>query len=65
MNFAFFLQPEPNELWTVAAQLGVENAVTGLPHTSDGRSSWDFLPMLQMKNHFNDRGLNVAVIESS
>lgn len=66
MKLSLFLPPEPNEMWRLAAQLGVTEAVTGLPHTRpDGFPSWDFLSLLHMKQHFADKGLNVAVIESS
>lgn len=66
MQFALFLPPEPNEMWRLALQLGVAEAVTSLPPARPGGpSSWDFLPLLHMKQRFADSGLNVAVIESS
>lgn len=66
MKFALFLPPEPNEMWQLAAQLGVTEAVASLPRVRPGGpSSWDFLPLLHMKQRFADTGLNVAVIESS
>ena len=66
MKFAFFLQPEPNEMWQVAAQLGVTEAVASLPRArSGGLAPWDFLPLLHMKQRFANVGLNVAVIESA
>ncbi len=66
MKFAFFLPPEPNEMWQLARQLGVTEAVASLPRVRpSGPASWDFLPLLHMKQRFADAGLNVAVIEST
>lgn len=66
MQFALFLPPEPNEMWRLALQLGVTEAVTGLsPARPGGPWSWNFLPLLHMKQRFADAGLNVAVIEST
>jgi mannonate dehydratase len=65
MRFALFQRPEPHELWRLGAELGVTDAVTGLPTGPDGKRAWDFLSLLHMKQRFADAGLNVAVIESS
>ena len=66
MKFALFLPPEPNEMWRLAGQLGVTEAVTGIPRVRpEGTWSWDFLPLLHMKQRFADMGINVAVIESA
>lgn len=66
MQFALFLPSTPNEMWRLAAQLGVTEAVTGLPfHKAENKASWDFLSLLQMKQQFADTGLHVAVIEST
>jgi mannonate dehydratase len=66
MKFALFLPPEPNEMWRLAAQLGVTEAVTGIPRVRpEATLSWDFLPLLHMKQRFADMGLTVAVIESA
>ncbi|HVU66952.1 MAG TPA: mannonate dehydratase [Ktedonobacteraceae bacterium] len=66
MDFALFLPTEPDELWQVAVQLGVNKAVTGIPRERPGGSmSCDFLPLLHMKQRFADNGLSVEVIESS
>jgi mannonate dehydratase len=66
MKFAFFLPTEPNEMWKLAAQLGVSEAVTGIPRAQPGGPpSWDYLPLLHMQQRFADAGLNVAVIEST
>jgi mannonate dehydratase len=66
MRLALFLPPEPNELWRLAAQLGVTDAVTGLPRNRAGSGpALDFLSLLHMKQRFADAGLAVSVIESS
>lgn len=66
MKFAFFVPTEPDELWSLAAQLGVSEAVTGIPYNKRAeRMSWDYLSLLHMKQRFADAGLNVAVIEST
>jgi mannonate dehydratase len=66
MQLALFLPPEQNELWKLAVQLGVTDAVTSLPHNRPGSApTWDFLPLLHMKQRFADAGLTVSVIESS
>lgn len=66
MQFALFLPPEPNEMWRLALQLGVTEAVTGLPHARTGGPwPWDFLPLVHMHQRFADAGLSIAVIESA
>jgi mannonate dehydratase len=66
MRLALFLPPEPNEMWRLGVQLGVTDAVTSLPRSRTGSApTWDFLPLLHMKQRFADAGLTVSVIESS
>jgi mannonate dehydratase len=66
MKFALFLPPEPNEMWKLAGQLGVSEAVTGIPRKQPGAPpSWDYLALLHMRQRFADYGLDVAVIEST
>jgi mannonate dehydratase len=65
-NFALFLPTEPNELWKLALQLGVNEAVTGLPRERPGGPPvWGYQTLLHMRQRFADYGLNVAVIEST
>jgi len=65
MRLAWYLPSRPSELWTLAAQLGVTDAVTVLPQPQPNQPAWDFLAFVQMKQSFADAGLNVAVIESA
>src|SRR3981081_3353535 len=66
MRLSLFLPPQPTEMWRLAVQLGVTNAVASLPiHRSTGTQAWDFPSLLHMKQRFADAGLTVSVIESS
>lgn len=66
MRLALFLPPQPTEMWPLAAQLGVSDAVCSLPRGRDGTSPlWDYLSLLHMKQRLADAGLNLSVIESS
>ena len=66
MRFAFFLPPQPNEMWRLAVQLGVTDAVTGLPRQLPGGPFvWDFSSLLHLKQSFADTGLALSVIESA
>ena len=64
MRFALFLPPQANEMWRLAVQLGVTDAVTGLPRQSPGGPLvWDFSSLLHLKQRFADAGLTLSVIE--
>lgn len=66
MKFALFLPTEPDEMWRLAGQLGVSEAVTGIPRERPGGPpAWNYLSLLHMRQRFADYGLNVAVIEST
>jgi len=65
MRLSWYLPPRPSELWTLAVQLGMTDAVTTLPQPEAGRPVWDFTAFLHMKQSFAGAGLNVAVIESA
>jgi mannonate dehydratase len=65
MQLALFLPPQPTEMWTLAAQLGVTDAVSSLPRERDGTTStWDYFSLLHMRQRFADAGLRLSVIES-
>lgn len=65
MQLALFLPPQPTEMWTLAAQLGVTDAVSSLPRGRDGTSpTWDYFSLLHMRQRFADAGLHLSVIES-
>jgi mannonate dehydratase len=78
MRNALYLPPQPNELWALALQMGVTDAVSRLPQSArptpanwdmlpeagpDDPLAWDFQSLLHLKQRFADAGLNVAVIE--
>lgn len=66
LKLAFFLPTEPNEMWDLAVQMGVTEAVTGLPRNPRGSGvAVDYMSLLHLKACFGDAGLKVAVVESS
>src|SRR2546428_830909 len=66
MRLAMFLPPQANEMWRLAVQLGVTDAVTGLPRQLPaGPLVWDFSSLLHLKQRFADAGLTLSVIESA
>src|SRR5438067_1000220 len=66
MRLALMLSPQPDEMWPLAAQLGVADVVTGLPRARPGAPpAWDFMPLLHMTRRFADAGLTVSVVESA
>ncbi|TMD59805.1 MAG: TIM barrel protein [Chloroflexi bacterium] len=65
MRLAMFLPPQPNEMWRLATQLGVTDAVSALPRLLPaGPPMWDFSSFLLMKQRFADAGLTLSVIEN-
>lgn len=56
-------QPESNR-GTLARQLGIDQAVTGLPNTETDAAPWEYDPLLSMANRYRDAGFDIAVIES-
>src|SRR5690242_1941534 len=66
MRLALYLPSLPTEMWRLAVQLGVADAVTGLPRArADAPVTWDFTSFLLMKQRFADAGLAVSAIEAS
>jgi mannonate dehydratase len=66
MRLALHLRPWPTEMWTLGAQLGVTDAVTGVPAAGPGMPRhWDILSLVQLRQQFADAGLNATVIEDS
>jgi mannonate dehydratase len=54
-------------LWRVIRQAGVRYAVGGLPTAaglSPGERSWDYLPLLRLKQQYESFGFRLAVLES-
>jgi mannonate dehydratase len=61
------LPPTPSALWTLASQMGLENAVGGLPvddPLNDADAPWDFMPLLRMQQRYQSAGFKLAVIEA-
>src|SRR5205814_2295308 len=47
-------------------QAGVNHAVGRLPYEDSGvEKPWEFMPMMRMKQRFDDAGYHLAAIESS
>jgi hypothetical protein len=66
MRLALYLPPWPTEMWTLAAQLGASDAVTGLPRAEPlAPPAVDFLSLLHLKQRFADAGLDATVIETA
>jgi mannonate dehydratase len=65
IQLADVLPAYPNRLWTLAKQMGVTHAVTGVPDSPDGPPPWDYLHLLRLKERFKDGGFELAVIESA
>lgn len=66
MRLALFLPPQPTQMWQLAVQIGVTDAVTSLPQRQPGGPTvWDFRSFLHLKQRFADAGLALTVIESA
>ncbi len=67
IQLAEMLPPTPSALWTLASQMGLDQAVGGLPFEDPLNGSdapWDFMPLLRMKQRYESSGFNLAVIEA-
>lgn len=64
MQLAEFFSSQPNRLWQLAKQLGVDHAVGGLPWEEKLEKPWDLMPLIRMKQRYADSGLALTVIES-
>lgn len=64
MQLAEVFPSQPNRLWHLAKQLGVNHAVGGLPWEEKAEKPWDLMPLIRMKQRFSDFGLELLVIES-
>ncbi|OMF38367.1 mannonate dehydratase [Paenibacillus sp. FSL H8-0548] len=64
MQLAEFFSSQPNRLWHLAKQLGVNHAVSGLPWEEKVEKPWDLMPLIRMKQRYSDFGLELTVIES-
>lgn len=57
--------PSPTTLWRLVAQAGVEWVVGRLPSGADVQAEqpWDYLPLLRLKQRYENAGFRVGVIE--
>lgn len=65
MQLAEFFSSEPDQLWSLAKQMGVNYAVGPLPRELNGMKPWDYHNLLLMKQRFENSGIELAVIESA
>lgn len=67
IQIAEVLPPSPSPLWKLAKQAGVDYVVGGLPFgdpTNGTDMPWDYMPLLRMKQRYENAGFKLAVIES-
>ena len=67
IQIAEVLPPNPSPLWKLAKQAGVDYVVGGLPFgdpTNGTDKPWDYMPLLRMKQRYENAGFKLAVIES-
>lgn len=65
IQVAEFFAPEPDRLWYLAKQAGVEHAIASLPIPREGEKPWDYWSLLHMKTRFESFGLKLVGIESA
>jgi mannonate dehydratase len=67
IRIAEVLPPSPSLVWKLASQAGVTEVVGGIPFDDPMNASdepWDYMPLLRMKQRYEDAGFNLAVIEA-
>ena len=64
IKIAEALGNQPSSLWKMVKQVGVNYAVSGMGTATGTDKPWDYMPLLRMKQAFNDFGITVGVIES-
>jgi hypothetical protein len=64
IKIAEVLPANPTPLWKMVKQVGVDYVVAPMGLASGSDKPWDYMPLLRMKNAFNNGGFEVSVIES-
>ena len=67
LQIAEYLSPTVSPLWKLSKQAGVDFAVGGLPFNESFNGTdapWDYLPLVRMKQRYENGGFNLAVIEA-
>jgi len=64
MKVAEFLGSRPDRIWTLARQMGIRYAVTGMGIATDRFAPWDYEPLLRMAQQYRDNGIIPLVVES-
>jgi mannonate dehydratase len=67
IQLAEMLPPTPSALWTLAQQMGLDQAVGGMPFGDPQNGTdapWDFMPLLRTKQRYESAGFKLAVLES-
>jgi mannonate dehydratase len=62
VKFAIALQPEVDEKWHLAKQMGLEHAV-GISHPGAAGALWDYATCVRTKKLYEDFGFDLSVIE--
>jgi mannonate dehydratase len=64
IEIAEVLGPWPTPLWRLVKQSGVNHVVGRLPfEEAGGEKAWDYMPLMRMKQRYDDAGLVLSVIE--
>jgi mannonate dehydratase len=63
IKIAEVLPATPTPLWKMVKQVGVDYVVSPMGAPVGNEKRWEYMPMLRMKQAFNDAGFEVAVIE--
>ena len=63
MKISDVLPPFRHKLWSIAKQGGATHAVSRLPLGLDGKISWEFIDLVNLKESYKDFGLKLEVIE--
>ncbi|MFN2237028.1 MAG: mannonate dehydratase, partial [Anaerolineales bacterium] len=67
IKIAEYLPINPSPLWKLAKQGGADYAVGGLPFgdlKNQNDAPWDYIPLMRMKQQYENGGFQLAVIEA-